>query len=66
MKNRILEDSINNAERLRDELPKLIFPESFVYDMINLVDEIYRLNKLIKDDCKCPTKEKENWDCHGF
>ncbi len=42
---RTLEQSLRNAERIREELPELVQPEAEAYDMVNLADEIYRLRK---------------------
>ena len=43
--NRTLEQSLRNAERIREEIPELIQPEAEAYDMVNLADEVYRLRK---------------------
>ncbi len=40
---RTLEQSLKNAERLKKEIPELIQPEAEAFDMVNLADEIKRL-----------------------
>ena len=46
---RTLEQSLKNAERLREEIPQLIQPEPTEYDMILLADEVYKMRVLIKE-----------------
>lgn len=38
--------AIINTERIRQELPVLIQPDQSSYDMVTLLDEIYRLRKV--------------------
>lgn len=43
---RDLSSAIRNAERIRGELPQLIQPDQSSYDMVTLLDEVYRLRKI--------------------
>lgn len=43
---RDLGSAIRNGERIRGEIPLLIQPEQTCYDMVTLLDEVYRLRKI--------------------
>ena len=45
---RILQQALDNAQRIKEELPYLIQPENACYDMILLADENQRLEALLK------------------
>jgi hypothetical protein len=45
---RTLQQALDNAQRIKEELPYLIQPENSCYDMILLDDEIQRLEALLE------------------
>lgn len=45
---RLLYKALENAERIRYELSKLIQPEQTAFDMVTLADEVYRQREHIE------------------